>query len=105
MATSSTFSCDSCGYRSPKWMGFCPQCGSSDPLSETAGPPPPSRQRPARSVTISEATASQVDRLATGWNEVDRVLGGGLVRGSVVLLGGEPGVGKSTLLLQMAGGL
>jgi len=86
-------------------MGFCPQCGSSDPLSESAGPTPPSRQRPAKSVTISEATATQVDRLATGWGEVDRVLGGGLVRGSVVLLGGEPGVGKSTLLLQMAGGL
>jgi len=64
-----------------------------------------SKQRSAKSVTISEATASQVKRLATGWSEVDRVLGGGLVRGSVVLLGGEPGVGKSTLLLQMAGGL
>jgi len=56
-------------------------------------------------VSIAEATASRVDRLATGWGEVDRVLGGGLVRGSVVLLGGEPGVGKSTLLLQIAGGL
>jgi len=64
-----------------------------------------SKQRSAKSVTISEATASQVKRLATGWSEVDRVLGGGLVRGSVVLLGGEPGVGKSTLLLQTAGGL
>lgn len=86
-------------------MGFCPQCGSSDPLSETAQPISSSKQRSARSVTISEATASQVERLATGWSEVDRVLGGGLVRGSAVLLGGEPGVGKSTLLLQMAGGL
>ena len=86
-------------------MGFCPQCGSSDPLSETAQPVRSSKQRSAKSVTISEATASQVERLATGWSEVDRVLGGGLVRGSVVLLGGEPGVGKSTLLLQMAGGL
>jgi DNA repair protein RadA/Sms len=86
-------------------MGFCPQCGSSDPLSESAGPAPSPKQRSARSVSITEATASQVDRLATGWGEVDRVLGGGLVHGSVVLLGGEPGVGKSTLLLQMAGGL
>lgn len=86
-------------------MGFCPQCGSSDPLSETAHPISSSKQRSARSITISEATASQVERLATGWSEVDRVLGGGLVTGSVVLLGGEPGVGKSTLLLQMAGGL
>jgi DNA repair protein RadA/Sms len=86
-------------------MGFCPQCGSSDPLSETAGRAPSSKQRSARAVSISEATASQVERLVTGWGEVDRVLGGGLVHGSVVLLGGEPGVGKSTLLLQMAGGL
>lgn len=86
-------------------MGFCPQCGSSDPLTETAGAARSRRQRSARPVPIAEATASQVDRLPTGWSEVDRVLGGGLVRGSVVLLGGEPGVGKSTLLLQMAGGL
>jgi DNA repair protein RadA/Sms len=86
-------------------MGFCPQCGSSDPLTETSAPAPSNKQRSATSVSIGEATASQVERLATGWGEVDRVLGGGLVRGSVVLLGGEPGVGKSTLLLQMAGGL
>jgi DNA repair protein RadA/Sms len=105
MATSSTFTCDSCGYRSPKWMGFCPQCNSSDPLTEVSGPAPSSKQRSARAVSISDATASQVERLPTGWGEVDRVLGGGLVHGSVVLLGGEPGVGKSTLLLQMAGGL
>jgi DNA repair protein RadA/Sms len=86
-------------------MGFCPQCGSSDPLSESSGPVLSGKQRSATSVSIGEATGSQVERLATGWGEVDRVLGGGLVRGSVVLLGGEPGVGKSTLLLQMAGGL
>lgn len=54
---------------------------------------------------MSEATAHRLERLSSGWSELDRVLGGGLVRGSVVLLGGEPGVGKSTLLLQMAGGL
>jgi DNA repair protein RadA/Sms len=86
-------------------MGFCPQCGVSDPLTETAGPGPSSKQRTATSVSIPEATALQMERLPTGWGEVDRVLGGGFVEGSVVLLGGEPGVGKSTLLLQMAGGL
>jgi DNA repair protein RadA/Sms len=86
-------------------MGFCPQCGSSDPLSESTGPARSSTQRTAVSVSIGDATAAQVERLATGWGELDRVLGGGLVRGSVVLLGGEPGVGKSTLLLQMAGAL
>lgn len=105
MASSSTFECDSCHYRSPKWMGFCPQCGSTDPLSETGATKKSSRQRLATSVSVAEATASRVERLATGWPEVDRVLGGGLVNGSVVLLGGEPGVGKSTLLLQMAGGI
>ncbi|HEX6219743.1 MAG TPA: DNA repair protein RadA [Acidimicrobiia bacterium] len=105
MPSSSTFSCDSCGYRSPKWMGFCPQCGSSDPLSETSGPEPSHRQRSATAVSVTEATSTQVQRMTTSWNEVDRVLGGGLVHGSVVLVGGEPGVGKSTLLLQMAGGL
>ncbi len=103
MASQTVFGCDSCGYRSPKWMGFCPQCGSSDPLAETNGTAPSGKQRWATSVSISEATASRVERLATGWRELDRVLGGGLVTGSVVLLGGEPGVGKSTLLLQMAG--
>lgn len=86
-------------------MGFCPQCGVSDPLTETSGPALSSNQRMATSISIPEATSSQLDRLITGWGEVDRVLGGGLVEGSVVLLGGEPGVGKSTLLLQMAGGL
>lgn len=86
-------------------MGFCPQCGSTDPLSEVSGSARSPRQRSAQPVSIAEATASQVERLASGWGEVDRVLGGGLVRGSVILLGGEPGVGKSTLLLQMAGGL
>lgn len=86
-------------------MGFCPQCGSSDPLTEYSGPAPSSRHRLAEAISIPEATASASERIATGWGEVDRVLGGGLVRGSVVLLGGEPGVGKSTLLLQMAGGL
>jgi DNA repair protein RadA/Sms len=86
-------------------MGFCPQCGASDPLSERMGTAGTMPDRPARAVSITEATAAQTERLPTGWNEVDRVLGGGLVRGSVVLLGGEPGVGKSTLLLQLAGGI
>lgn len=86
-------------------MGFCPQCGSSDPLSEGRDRGVSRGQRTASSVSIAEATAARLDRLATGWGEVDRVLGGGLVAGSVVLLGGEPGVGKSTILLQIAGGL
>ncbi len=104
MAASSTFGCDNCGYKSSKWMGFCPQCGSDDPLTEH-GASVSKSSRSLRPVTIKEASSEQTDRLVTGWHEVDRVLGGGLVHGSVVLLGGEPGVGKSTLLLQLAGGL
>lgn len=105
MAASSTFACESCGYRSPKWMGFCPQCGSSDALTETKQSGSGRRQRLASLVSIDAARSDPVTRLSTGWPEVDRVLGGGLVPGSVVLLGGEPGVGKSTLLLQMADGV
>jgi len=63
------------------------------------------RQRLATSVSITDASSHRVDRIASGWPEVDRVLGGGLVAGSVVLVGGEPGIGKSTLLLQIAGSL
>ncbi|MCI0544568.1 MAG: DNA repair protein RadA [Actinobacteria bacterium] len=104
MSSNASFLCESCGYRSPKWMGFCPQCGSSTPLTETA----PTRARvssPPLVVGIDTAATTTSQRVVTGWGEVDRVLGGGLVPGSAILLGGEPGVGKSTLLLQLAGGL
>lgn len=84
-------------------MGFCPQCGASEPLVESGAP---SRTAaPAKGVGLDQAREGTNERVLTGWGEVDRVLGGGLVPGSVVLLGGEPGVGKSTLLLQLAGGL
>lgn len=82
-------------------MGFCPQCGSGDPLVEVAGEHL-ARSAPAKATPIGEASRTEAERSPTGWTEVDRVLGGGLVPGSVVLLGGEPGVGKSTLLLQLA---
>lgn len=96
------FRCESCGHVSPKWMGFCPQCGVSDPLVEDKTRPAAS-VTPARTVTLTEAAEGPAEREPTGWPEVDRVLGGGFVPGSVLLLGGEPGVGKSTLLLQTAG--
>jgi DNA repair protein RadA/Sms len=99
------FTCATCNYRSAKWMGFCPQCGSAEPLVE-ARERMGNTGRVATSKPISQIrTASSEKRLVTGWPEVDRVLGGGLVSGSAVLLGGEPGVGKSTLLLQLAAGL
>lgn len=95
--------CHECGHRSPKWMGFCPQCRSTDELAEVA---PLNRRgsggQPAPIVSVSDVTTTIRDRDATGIRELDRVLGGGLVPGAVVLVGGEPGVGKSTLLLQAA---
>lgn len=83
-------------------MGFCPQCGVDRPLVEDAGSVR-SKVSAANAVALDQARDSVAERFTTGWGEIDRVLGGGLVGGSVVLLGGEPGVGKSTLLLQIAG--
>ena len=83
-------------------MGFCPQCGASDPLVEDQTRSA-AAVTPARTVSLTEAAEGPSEREPTGWPEVDRVLGGGFVPGSVLLLGGEPGVGKSTLLLQTAG--
>jgi DNA repair protein RadA/Sms len=85
-------------------MGFCPQCGLSSPLIEVAAAKSRSTRVP-EVVGLDRATTTTPMRIPTGWGEFDRVLGGGLVPGSAVLLGGEPGVGKSTLLLQVAGGL
>ena len=95
-----TYRCGDCGYATARWMGFCPQCRAQGTMAETAGPtrvaavPVP--------VPIGEAGAARRARVMSGLGEVDRVLGGGLVPGSVVLVGGEPGVGKSTLMLQVA---
>ena len=85
-------------------MGFCPQCGRSGPLGEVADLPRSTRRGPAP-VAAQLSSEVQLERRTSGMGEVDRVLGGGLVPGSVVLLGGEPGVGKSTLLLQLAGSI
>lgn len=99
------FRCEHCGYTGPKWMGFCPQCDSGEPLQEVADAPKTRITTPPVSLTAARAGAEGTDRLGSGISELDRVLGGGLVPGSVVLLGGEPGVGKSTLTLQAAGAL
>jgi DNA repair protein RadA/Sms len=95
--------CQQCGHRSPKWMGFCPQCRAGEALVETA--PVTRRPAPDSDVDVVHATDVNVtvkDRGATGIGELDRVLGGGLVPGVTILVGGEPGIGKSTLLLQAA---
>jgi DNA repair protein RadA/Sms len=100
--------CQSCAYRCLKWMGRCPDCGAWNSLVEEAAPPDRPHRRawfgPGNSsepLPISHIPMERTQRLGTGWAEVDRVLGGGLVDGSVILLGGDPGIGKSTLLLQV----
>jgi len=103
------FVCQSCGKESPKWFGRCPECGEWGTVVEElrrAVSPSLGRDRAAASVRprlAREVLLDDLERLKTGIGELDRVLGGGLVPGSAVLVGGEPGVGKSTILLQAAG--
>ena len=98
------FVCQSCGVSSPKWLGRCPDCGEwNSYVEEVAGPSPAPPE--ARAAPLEEAPLSAEARLPTGLPGFDRVLGGGLVPGAVVLLGGEPGIGKSTLLLQVGRGV
>ncbi len=101
MSARTNFHCEACGHKSAKWMGFCTNCGVEEPLVERAMSGS-KQSMAAEAVPVRDASKTRSDRLRTGWGEVDRVLGGGFVPGSVVLLGGEPGVGKSTLLLQVA---
>ncbi len=102
--------CQQCGYQSPKWLGKCPDCGEWNSLVEEveAGTSQPSHRWPQRlggtspPQSYAEITNQQDIRQTTGIAEFDRVLGGGLVPGSVVLIGGDPGIGKSTLMLQVS---
>ncbi len=96
------FACQSCGAVSPKWLGRCPDCGEwNSYVEEARGDRPPAPASPA-SAPIGQVEAAAQERITTDLPGFDRVLGGGFVAGSVVLLGGEPGIGKSTLLLQAA---
>ena len=100
------FYCTSCGYESSKWMGQCPGCREWNTFTEE-----PVRSDKAggkrtsatinRPVLLKEVSADEAERFSTGLPELDRVLGGGIVKGSLVLIGGDPGIGKSTLLLQV----
>src|SRR5436309_2461860 len=106
----SVFACQTCGHHTTKWLGRCPECGSWNTFAEELqAPPRPARQQGMTSaqlpLPLTEIARSGEERLLTGIGELDRVLGGGLVRGSLVLIGGDPGIGKSTLLLQAAAGL
>ena len=99
------YSCTECGGQSPKWQGQCPHCEAWNTLVEVVAAPPPTRfsnVAGTRSAirSLSAIDAKESHRIPTGLDEFDRVLGGGLVEGGVVLLGGDPGIGKSTLLLQ-----
>ena len=104
------YACTECGGQSPKWQGQCPHCGVWNTLVETVAATAPVRFESvsgARSTVtpLASVTARATSRIPTGLEEFDRVLGGGLVPGGVILLGGDPGIGKSTLLLQAGAAL
>ena len=105
----SIYTCTECGGTSPKWLGKCPSCDAWNTLVESVAEGPAKNRyqtttrgltAPQAVATLSEIKASEFDRQPTGIDELDRVLGGGIVAGGVVLIGGDPGIGKSTLLLQ-----
>ena len=99
-----TYICGECGYESAKWMGKCPQCDSWNTMTEFAEVKVKSSAPAGTAVSqkLSKVVPLPQKRISAGMSELDRVLGGGLIRGMVVLLGGDPGIGKSTLLLQAA---
>jgi DNA repair protein RadA/Sms len=105
----SLYVCQQCGHQSPKWAGRCPSCGEWNALVEevvehrSGAPPPPGAA--AAATRLADVSLDDTVRTRTGLGEFDRVLGGGIVPGSVTLVGGEPGIGKSTLLLSVAGAL
>ena len=106
--TKSVFFCTSCGNESPRWMGRCPGCGAFNTMEEHVEKPVPAGRAKAAPVgqsrkpqRIGEVRSDGEIRFSTGMGELDRVLGGGAVAGSLVLVGGAPGIGKSTLLLQI----
>src|SRR5690606_32214428 len=101
------YGCTECGATFPKWAGQCGECGAWNTMVETLVESAPSTGGRsgwagdwAQLKTLAEVSVEEVPRFSTGSSELDRVLGGGLVDGSVVLIGGDPGIGKSTILLQ-----
>ncbi len=106
------YTCSACGGSSPRWLGKCPQCGEWNTLHESVVEPAGAARHRYQALgktqpvaTLAEVQTADVERTSTGQPELDRVLGGGIVEGGVVLIGGDPGIGKSTLLLQAADAL
>lgn len=106
-APKTVYQCSECGGISPKWQGKCPHCGEWNTLQENLAAPEIKNARfqswaseNSQVQSLSQVSAVEIPRKPTGMTELDRVLGGGLVAGAVILLGGDPGIGKSTLLLQ-----
>jgi len=101
-----SYSCSDCGGRTLKWQGQCPACGAWNTLAAVSAAPVKRTgyANEIKGLKLTDVKHADVGRISTGIGEFDRVLGGGLVTGSVVLIGGDPGIGKSTLLLQAAGG-
>lgn len=101
------FVCSECGYESGKWLGKCPACSAWNSMSEFSAPKKDTKTSSAYFASkstptkLSEVSISKEERILTNIGELDRVLGGGIVKGSLVLVGGDPGIGKSTLLLQL----
>ncbi len=104
-AKKSVYFCQNCGHEEAKWLGQCPACKEWNTFAEEKVTPVNTRtvkeRRDTRVVTLSSVVTDEDDRMLTGIEELDRVLGGGIVKGSLVLVGGDPGIGKSTLLLQV----
>lgn len=106
----SIYICSQCGFESPKWFGKCPGCGQWNTMNEEIREAAPKKSfdtalhhTSARAIPISQISTSEEERYRTGMSELDRVLGGGIVKGSLILISGEPGIGKSTILLQICG--
>ncbi|MBN2831175.1 MAG: DNA repair protein RadA [Candidatus Omnitrophica bacterium] len=109
MKVKTVFNCQKCGYQSPKWLGRCPDCQAWNSFVEEDYSLPSSGRAKERTalykdepVLLKDVQVTEESRLKTGITELDRVLGGGIVKGSVVLIGGDPGVGKSTISLQVS---
>jgi DNA repair protein RadA/Sms len=107
--TKTTYFCQNCGYQASKWLGKCPACGEWNTFVEEVVSKTEDKKhgiskgsKKPRPIAVGQITSEKEERIDTRSSELNRVLGGGLVRGSVVLVGGEPGIGKSTLLLQTA---